>query len=299
MQLGFVGLGKMGLNMVTRLERGGHEIVAYDRSADAVGRAAAVNASGVSSLEALVGALQAPRHVWVMVPAGDPTESTVLALTKLLSPGDVIIDGGNTNFHDDQRRAKLLAEKQLHYIDAGTSGGIWGLTEGYCLMVGGEADICTRLEPIFLTLAPKDGYMRVGDHGAGHYVKMVHNGIEYGMMQAYAEGFSILQHKQEFALDLHQVAEIWRTGSVVRSWLLDLTSDALGKNPTMQGIAPWVADSGEGRWTLQEAIDLDVPAPVIALSLMARLRSRDTDSFTDKLLAAMRNEFGGHAIRKE
>jgi 6-phosphogluconate dehydrogenase len=192
MQLGFVGLGKMGLNMVTRLERGGHEIVAYDRSADAVGRAAGVHASGVSSLEALVAALSAPRHVWVMVPAGDPTESTVIALSKLLSPGDVIIDGGNTNFHDDQRRAKMLADKQLHYVDAGTSGGIWGLTEGYCLMVGGEADICKRLEPIFLTLAPKDGYLHVGDHGAGHYVKMVHNGIEYGMMQAYAEGFELM-----------------------------------------------------------------------------------------------------------
>src|SRR5215813_1248720 len=205
MQLGFIGLGKMGLNMVTRLERGGHEIVAYDRSADAVSKAEAVKASGVASLELLVGALTAPRHVWVMVPAGDPTESTIGALSNLLSAGDVIIDGGNTNFHDDQRRAKALAEKQLHYVDAGTSGGIWGLTEGYCLMVGGEADICRRLEPIFLTLAPTDGYLRVGDHGAGHYVKMIHNGIEYGMMQAYAEGFELM-HDGSYTLDVGAIA---------------------------------------------------------------------------------------------
>jgi 6-phosphogluconate dehydrogenase len=213
----------------------------------------------------------------------------------------VLIDGGNSFYKDTLRRAAQLAKSNIAYVDAGTSGGVWGLEEGYSLMVGGDEAVVARLTPIFETLAPgKDtGWGRVGPVGSGHFTKMVHNGIEYGMMQAYAEGFSILQHKQEFALDLHQVAEIWRTGSVVRSWLLDLTADALGKNPTMQGIAPWVADSGEGRWTLQEAIDLDVPAPVIALSLMARLRSRDDDSFADKLLAAMRNEFGGHAIKKE
>src|SRR5215813_6134223 len=226
MQLGFIGLGKMGLNMVTRLERGGHDIVAYDRSAEAVGKAEAARASGVASLEALVGALQAPRHVWVMVPAGDPTESTIVALSKLLSAGDVIIDGGNTNFHDDVRRAKALAQKNLHYVDAGTSGGIWGLTEGYCLMVGGEPDICRRLEPVFLTLAPKDGYMHVGDHGSGHYVKMVHNAIEYGLMQAYAEGFELM-HESDFKIDLRAVAALWNHGSVVRSWLLELAARAL------------------------------------------------------------------------
>src|SRR4051812_49081605 len=242
MQLGFVGLGKMGLNMVTRLERGGHEVVAYDRSADAVGRATAVNASGVSSLEALVAALQAPRHVWVMVPAGDPTESTVVALSKLLSPGDVVIDGGNTNFHDDVRRAKTLTEKQLHYVDAGTSGGIWGLTEGYCLMVGGEADICRRLEPVFLTLAPADGYLHVGDHGAGHYVKMVHNAIEYGMMQAYAEGFELMQ-ASPYKPDLAKVAELWDHGSVVRSWLLQLAARALKQDPDLTQLTGYVEDS--------------------------------------------------------
>jgi 6-phosphogluconate dehydrogenase len=237
----------------------------------------------------------------MMVPAGEITDNTVQTLTALLAAGDVLIDGGNSNYKDTLRRAAQLAPHKIAYVDAGTSGGVWGLEEGYSLMVGGDEAVVTRLKPIFETLAPAadKGWGRVGPVGSGHFTKMVHNGIEYGLMQAYAEGFSILQHKQEFKLDLHQVAEIWRTGSVVRSWLLDLTSDALGKNPTLDGIAPWVADSGEGRWTLQEAIDLDVPAPVIALSLMARLRSRDSDSFADKLLAAMRNEFGGHAIKHE
>ena len=297
MQLGFVGLGKMGLNMVTRLERGGHEIVAYDRSADAVGRAAGVHASGVSSLEALVAALSAPRHVWVMVPAGDPTESTVIALSKLLSPGDVIIDGGNTNFHDDQRRAKMLADKQLHYVDAGTSGGIWGLTEGYCLMVGAEADICKRLEPIFLTLAPKDGYLHVGDHGAGHYVKMVHNGIEYGMMQAYAEGFELM-HESGYTIDLAKVAALWDHGSVVRSWLLQLAARALAENPDLSGLKGDVEDSGEGRWTLQEGIEHSVPLPALAAAVYTRFRSRQDDPFADRLLAALRQQFGGHAVKK-
>jgi 6-phosphogluconate dehydrogenase len=253
------------------------------------------------SLQALVAALPAPRAVWMMVPAGAITDSTVETLSGLLAAGDTLIDGGNSNYKDTLRRAAQLASKGIAYVDAGTSGGVWGLEEGYSLMVGGDEAVVGRLRPIFETLAPAPdaGWGRVGPVGSGHFTKMVHNGIEYGLMQAYAEGFSILQHKQDFQLDLHQVAEIWRTGSVVRSWLLDLTADALGKNPTMDGIAPWVADSGEGRWTLQEAIDLDVPAPVIALSLMARLRSRDNDSFADKLLAAMRNEFGGHAIRKE
>jgi len=297
MQLGFVGLGKMGLNMVTRLERGGHDIVAFDRSADAVSKAEAVKASGAGSLEDLVKALKAPRHVWVMVPAGDPTESTIDALSKLLSAGDVIIDGGNTNFHDDVRRAKTLAGMKLHYVDAGTSGGIWGLTEGYCLMVGGEADICKRLEPIFLTLAPKDGYMHVGDHGAGHYVKMVHNAIEYGMMQAYAEGFELMQ-ASPYKPDLAQVAELWDHGSVVRSWLLQLAARALKDDPALTKLTGYVEDSGEGRWTLLEGIERNVPMPALTASIFTRFRSRQTNTYAERMLAALRNQFGGHAVKK-
>jgi 6-phosphogluconate dehydrogenase len=297
MQLGFIGLGKMGLNMVTRLERGGHDIVAYDRSTDAVSKAEAVKASGVASLEDLVKTLSAPRHVWVMVPAGDPTESTIDALSKLLSPGDVVIDGGNTNFHDDVRRAKALAAKQLHYVDAGTSGGIWGLTEGYCLMVGGEADICTRLEPIFLTLAPKDGYLHVGDHGAGHYVKMVHNAIEYGMMQAYAEGFELMQ-ASPYKPDLAKVAELWDHGSVVRSWLLQLAARALKDDPGLTGLTGYVEDSGEGRWTLLEGVERSVPMPALTASIFTRFRSRQTNTYAERMLAALRNQFGGHAVKK-
>ena len=299
MKLGMVGLGRMGANMARRLLRGGHDVVGFDPKSEA--RKALEQAGGGSSgsLDALVAALPAPRVVWMMVPAGPVTDSTVEALSSVLASGDALIDGGNSNYKDTQRRAAHLAKRDIAYVDAGTSGGVWGLEQGYSLMVGGAEEVVERLRPIFETLAPApdQGWGRVGPVGSGHFTKMVHNGIEYGLMQAYAEGFSILQHKKEFGLDLHQVAEIWRTGSVVRSWLLDLTSDALGRNPTMDGIAPWVADSGEGRWTLQEAIDLDVPAPVIALSLMARLRSRDSDSFADRLLAAMRNEFGGHAIK--
>jgi len=297
MQLGFVGLGKMGLNMVTRLERGGHDIVVYDRSAEAVSKAEAVKASGVASLDALVGALKVPRHVWVMVPAGDPTESTIVALSNLLSAGDVIIDGGNTNFHDDQRRAKTLADKQLHYVDAGTSGGIWGLTEGYCLMVGGEADICKRLEPIFLTLAPQDGYLHAGDHGAGHYVKMIHNGIEYGMMQAYAEGFELM-HESAYKIDLARVAALWDHGSVVRSWLLQLAARALAEDPGLSALTGYVEDSGEGRWTLLEGIERSVPMPVLTASLFTRFRSRQDNPFGERMLAALRNQFGGHAVKK-
>jgi 6-phosphogluconate dehydrogenase len=301
MELGMVGLGRMGANMARRMLRGGHKVVGFDPKAEARAGLEHDGGGSAASLEALVAALSAPRVVWMMVPAGAITDSTVDTLGGLLAPGDTLIDGGNSNYKDTLRRAAQLAGRNVSYVDAGTSGGVWGLQEGYSLMVGGDKAVVETLRPIFETLAPaKDkGWGRVGPVGSGHFTKMVHNGIEYGLMQAYAEGFSILQHKQDFALDLHQVAEIWRTGSVVRSWLLDLTADALGKNPTMDGIAPWVADSGEGRWTLQEAIDLDVPAPVIALSLMARLRSRDDDSFADKLLAAMRNEFGGHAIKKE
>jgi 6-phosphogluconate dehydrogenase len=300
MELGMIGLGRMGANMALRLLRGGHAVVGFDPKSEARTELEGHQGRSADSLAALVAMLPAPRTLWMMVPAGSITDGTVEALSALLEPGDVLIDGGNSNYKDTMRRAAQMAQRHVAYVDAGTSGGVWGLAEGYSLMVGGDKAVVDSLRPILETLAPgaDKGWGHVGPVGAGHFTKMVHNGIEYGLMQAYAEGFSILQHKQEFALDLHQVAEIWRTGSVVRSWLLDLTSDALGRNPTMDGIAPWVADSGEGRWTLQEAIDLNVPAPVIALSLMARLRSRDNESFADRLLAAMRNEIGGHAIKK-
>ena len=300
MKLGMIGLGRMGGNMATRLIRGGHSVIGFDPNAEARKALETEGGGSADSLEALVAALPAPRALWMMVPAGKITDQTVETLAGLLAPGDVVIDGGNSNYKDTLRRAEALAGKQVGYVDCGTSGGVWGLAEGYSLLVGGDKATVDRLRPLFETLAPAAdrGWGHVGPVGSGHFTKMVHNGIEYGLMQAYAEGFSILQHKQEFGLDLHQVAEIWRHGSVVRSWLLDLTADALGKNPGMDGISPWVADSGEGRWTLQEAIDLDVPAPVIALSLISRLRSRDDDSYADKLLAAMRNEFGGHAIKK-
>jgi 6-phosphogluconate dehydrogenase len=297
MQLGFVGLGRMGLNMVTRLIRGGHQVVAYDRSPEAVARAEAAGARGVASLDGLTAALTAPRAVWVMVPAGEPTESTVSALARLLSAGDTIVDGGNTNFHDDVRRAESLAAKQLHYVDAGTSGGIWGLQEGYCLMVGGKADVCARLEPIFLTLAPPDGYLRVGDHGAGHYVKMIHNGIEYGLMQAYAEGFELMQ-QSPYTIDLGAVAGLWNHGSVVRSWLLELAARALAEDADLSGLKGYVDDSGEGRWTLHEGIDRGVPLPVMTAALYTRFRSRQDNPFADRLLAALRNQFGGHAVKK-
>ena len=301
MQLGMVGLGRMGANMTTRLLRGGHTVAVFDRNPDAVATAAADGALGAASLAELVGKLVAPRAVWVMVPSGDATESTIRDLTAQLSAGDTIIDGGNSNYKDSMRRGVTLAAHGIAFVDAGTSGGVWGLKEGYALMIGGDATAVDRLTPIFSTLAPAPdrGWARVGPSGAGHFTKMVHNGIEYGMMQAYAEGFSILQHKAELSLDLAQVAELWRHGSVVRSWLLDLTALALKENPGMKGIAPYVSDSGEGRWTVAEAIDLDVPAPVITLSLLQRLRSRDTESYSDKLLSAMRNQFGGHAIKPE
>jgi 6-phosphogluconate dehydrogenase len=287
----------MGLNMVTRLQRGGHAVVAYDRSADAVARAEAAGAKGVSTLETLVEELSPPRAVWVMVPSGEPTESTVSALGRLLSAGDAIIDGGNTNFHDDVRRAQALGAKRLEYVDAGTSGGIWGLQEGYCLMVGGKADVCKWLEPIFLTLAPPDGYLRVGDHGSGHYVKMVHNAIEYGLMQAYAEGFELM-HESEFKIDLGAVAGLWNHGSVVRSWLLELAARALAEDGDLTGLEGYVEDSGEGRWTLHEAIDRGVPLPVTSAALFTRFRSRADNPFSERLLAALRNQFGGHAVKK-
>jgi 6-phosphogluconate dehydrogenase len=297
MQLGFVGLGKMGLNMVTRLQRGGHEIVAYDRSGEAVARAAEAGARGRSSLKEIAASLHAPRAVWVMVPAGGPTETTVVELGEILSPGDTIIDGGNTNFHDDVRRAQALATQGIDYVDAGTSGGIWGLEEGYCLMVGGKADVCRRLEPIFRTLAPENGYLRVGDHGAGHYVKMIHNGIEYGLMQAYAEGFELM-HASPYEIDLGAVASLWNHGSVVRSWLLELSARALAGDPQLADLRGYVEDSGEGRWTLQEGIDRSVPLPVLTAALFTRFRSRQENTFAERMLAALRNQFGGHAVKK-
>jgi 6-phosphogluconate dehydrogenase len=298
MRIGFVGLGRMGANMVRRLVRDGHEVVAFNRTPEKTREIMTEGAEGSFSLTELVAMLPAPRAVWVMVPAGDATEAMVDELMRLLEPGDTIIDGGNTNFHDDVRRHARVAEKGLRYVDAGTSGGIWGLQVGYCLMVGGDRDAVEPLEPVFRTLAPPDGYAHVGGPGAGHYVKMVHNGIEYGLMQAYAEGFEIM-HASDYDLDLRQISGIWRYGSVVRSWLLDLLYDALDKNPEFEGIKGWVADSGEGRWTVQEAIDRDVPAPVITLSLQARFRSRQDESYGGKVLAALRNEFGGHAVRTE
>jgi 6-phosphogluconate dehydrogenase len=301
MEIAMIGLGRMGANMAQRLMRGGHKVVGYDPAEAARALLEKNGAQTAASLGEMVAKLKAPRAVWLMVPAGEITDSTITNLVPLLAAGDTIIDGGNSNYRDTQRRAAMLAQRKIQYVDSGTSGGVWGLAEGYSLMIGGDEAVVERLRPIFETLAPaKDqGWGRVGPVGSGHYTKMVHNGIEYGMMQAYAEGFSILQHKEEFKLDLHQVAEIWRYGSVVRSWLLDLTAIALDKNPTLAGIAPYVADSGEGRWTVADAIELGVSAPVITLSLLERLRSRDNDSFTDKLLAAMRNQFGGHEIKKE
>jgi len=301
MQIAMIGLGRMGANMAQRLLRGGHEVVGFDPAEAARKVIEEKGGQSAASLETLVAKLKAPRVLWLMVPAGAITDSTITALSPLLGAGDSIIDGGNSNYRDTQRRAAALAPRQINYVDSGTSGGVWGLAEGYSLMIGGDEAVVERLRPIFETLAPAadKGWGRVGAVGSGHYTKMIHNGIEYGLMQAYAEGFSILQHKSEFQLDLHQIAEIWRYGSVVRSWLLDLTANALQSNPTLEGIAPFVADSGEGRWTVSEAVELGVPAIVITASLLERFRSRDSDSFVDKLLAAMRNQFGGHEIKKE
>jgi 6-phosphogluconate dehydrogenase len=302
MEIGFVGLGKMGMNMVERLRRDSHKIVAFDLDAAKLREVSTFGADGVSSLRDLVAGLAAPRGVWVMVPAGEPTDTTINQLAELLSPGDAIIDGGNTNFHDDVRRATELAAKKLHHLDAGTSGGIWGLKDGYCLMIGGDREIYRRYEPIFKTLAPDDGYGFVGPHGSGHYVKMIHNGIEYGLMQAYAEGFEAM-HKSAYGLDLANIAKLWGRGSVVRSWLLKLTADALEKDPGLKNIKGYVEDSGEGRWTVLDALDNEVAMPIIAMSLFARFRSRADQgaagTFGEKLLAALRNEFGGHAVVKE
>ena len=300
MELAMIGLGRMGANMAERLVRGGHTVRGYDPGDAARQQAEARGIVPHANLQNAVAALPAPRVVWLMVPAGQVVDDTIAQLRPLLAAGDMVIDGGNCNYKDTQRRGAQLAEAGIHYIDCGTSGGVWGLAEGYSLMIGGDAGAVARLQPVFATLAPtpETGWGHVGPSGAGHFAKMIHNGIEYGMMQAYAEGFAILKHKQAMDFDLGALAEIWRHGSVVRSWLLDLTADALKKNPQMDGIAPYVADSGEGRWTVAEAIDLNVSAPVITLSLLERLRSRDDDSYADKLLAAMRNEFGGHAVKQ-
>ncbi len=298
MELGMIGLGRMGANMVQRLLGGGHRVVAYDRNPDATKAVEAMGALPASSLHDLVGKLSQPRAVWIMVPAGEPVTQTIEALLPHLSQGDIIIDGGNSYYKDSLRRAKEVAEKGIHFLDAGTSGGIWGLKVGYCLMVGGEDEAFRRVEPAFRTLAPEDGYAHVGPSGAGHFSKMVHNGIEYAMMEAYAEGFEVLR-ASSFDFDLRQLARLWNRGSVVRSWLLELAEDAFEKDPELSGLQGYVDDSGEGRWTVFEAIDEDVPAPAIALSLMTRFRSRQEDSFGAKVLAALRNEFGGHAVRRK
>jgi 6-phosphogluconate dehydrogenase len=301
MSFGMIGLGRMGGNMVRRLLNGGHQVVVFNRSPGPVQEAARVGAIPSTSVEDLISKLQTPRAVWVMVPAGQPTDDMINKVADSLSPGDVIIDGGNSNYKDSIRRGEAMKARNLHFVDVGTSGGIWGITEGYSMMVGGSDEAVAVIRPILETLAPGAdiGWGHVGPTGSGHFVKMVHNGIEYGMMQAYAEGFEIMRAKKEFGLDLHQIAELWRFGSVVRSWLLDLTAVALKENPELEGIKGWVADSGEGRWTVAEAIDQDVPAPVITLSLMMRFVSRQDDSYGAKLLAAMRNQFGGHEIKKE
>ena len=300
MEIGLIGLGKMGGFMAERLRLSGHKVVGFDFNAQVVDQLTAAGSVGVHSLEDMVKNLTAPRAIWIMVPAGDPVDQTIAKLEPLMAKGDVFIDGGNSNYKDSQRRHAAAAAKGFHFVDAGTSGGVWGLKEGYSLMIGGDKEAVEYLTPIFEALAPSatEGWGHVGPSGSGHFVKMIHNGIEYGLMEAYAEGFSILKAKRELGLDLEQISTIWQKGSVVRSWLLDLTADALRKNPTLEGMEAYVADSGEGRWTVFEAIDLNVSAPVITESLIRRLRSREQNNFTDRMISVMRNEFGGHAIKK-
>jgi 6-phosphogluconate dehydrogenase len=298
MRIGMIGLGKMGGNMAQRLTQGGHEVIAYDPHPPDAARVQEMRTTLVADLAGLVQQLSAPRTVWIMVPAGKPTQDTVDALAKLLSPGDLIIDGGNTRFTDDIARSSALEPKGIHYMDAGTSGGIWGLKVGYCLMVGGRQDDFKRVEPILKTLAPPNGYLYCGTVGSGHFVKMVHNGVEYAMMQSYAEGFEIMQASR-YPLDLPAIADLWMQGSVVRSWLLELTASALKQDPGLEHLQPWVEDSGEGRWTVEESINTAVPAPVIGLSLMMRFRSRQENSFGARMLAAMRQQFGGHAVKSK
>jgi 6-phosphogluconate dehydrogenase len=301
MEIGMIGLGRMGANMTERLIRGGHRVIVHDIDSAAIGRAVDMGAVPAPSIESLVQQLSTPRAIWLMVPAGKVVEQTLISLVPFLGTNDLVVDGGNSNYKDSMRRAAICAGNGLQFIDCGTSGGIWGLREGYCLMIGGTKEAVERLRPIFETLAPaKDqGWAHVGPVGSGHFVKMVHNGIEYGLMQAYAEGFALLKRKADFHLDIHQIAEIWRHGSVVRSWLLDLTAEALAEDTDLENIRPEVADSGEGRWTVAEAIEENLSAPIITLSLLERLRSRDKESFSDKLLAVMRNKFGGHEVKKQ
>ena len=301
MQLGLIGLGKMGGFMAERIHNAGHEVVGFDFSAEAVAKLAATGNVGSSSLADMVSKLQAPRAVWMMVPSGKPVDDTIAALEALLSPGDIIIDGGNSNYKDTIRRHGQVTAKGFQYVDCGTSGGVWGLKEGYSMMIGGDKEPVEHLRPIWEALAPAadKGWGHVGPSGAGHFVKMVHNGIEYGMMQSYAEGFTIMEKKEVLDLNLPQIAKIWQYGSVVRSWLLDLTADALEKNPTLEGLEAYVVDSGEGRWTVFEAIDLNVSAPIITESLIRRIRSREENNFTDRMIAIQRNAFGGHAVKKD
>ena len=298
MRLAMIGLGRMGGNMSERLIKGGHEVVVYDRTPEVAQRYVSQGAIGATSPSEITSKLKSPRIVWIMVPAGKPVDDMIASLLPGLGKGDVIIDGGNSNFHDSMRRAAELQGKGIHFVDSGTSGGIWGLANGYCLMIGASQEAFTLCEPIFKTLAPPDGYAHMGPPGSGHYVKMIHNGIEYGMLQAYAEGYEILHASRDFKLDLHKIAAVWNHGSVVRSWLNELAETAFEKDGELSNLRGYVEDSGEGRWTVQEAIDLDVPAPVITLSLLTRLRSRQTDSFSAKVIAALRNEFGGHAVKK-
>jgi 6-phosphogluconate dehydrogenase len=298
MRLGMVGLGRMGGNMTARLIRFGHQVVAFDPSPEARARAGAAGAAEASSLEGLVGSLQAPRTVWIMVPAGPITEQILEQLGSLLDAGDTIVDGGNSNWKDSQAHAAALSERGVALLDCGTSGGVWGLENGYCLMVGGDREAFDRVEPVFQALAPNGGYAWVGPSGAGHYVKMVHNGIEYGLLAAYGEGFEIM-HASPFDLDLGAIARIWRYGSVVRSWLLELLVDAFERDPGLDGLRGYVADSGEGRWTVQAAMDQDIPAPITALSLFLRFASRQEESYAAKVIAALRQEFGGHAVQSE
>ena len=298
MRLAMIGLGRMGGNMSERLLKGGHEVVVFDRKPPTVQQYVSLGATGTTSLSDVTAKLKGPRIVWIMVPAGKPVDETIASLLPGLSKGDVIIDGGNSNFHDTMRRAADLQAKGINLVDSGTSGGIWGLANGYCLMIGASPETFKLCEPIFKTLAPPAGYGHMGPAGAGHYVKMIHNGIEYGMLQAYAEGYEILHASKDFKLDLHKIAAVWNHGSVVRSWLNELAETAFEKDIELSALRGYIEDSGEGRWTVQEAIDLDVPAPVITLSLLTRLRSRQTDSFSAKVIAALRNEFGGHAVKK-
>jgi 6-phosphogluconate dehydrogenase len=298
MELGMIGLGRMGANMTERLVLGGHRVISYDRSPEAIQRVVDKGALGAHSLADFVQQLSSPRAIWLMVPSGEPVDSTIAQLLPNLSEGDVLLDGGNSNYHDSLRRAEKLKTLGIHFIDVGTSGGVWGLTVGYCMMIGGDPEAVERLTPIFKTLAPQDGFLHVGPTGAGHFAKMIHNGVEYGMLQAYGEGFELLKASQ-FDFDLAKISHLWNQGGVVRSWLLELAENAFHNDPQLASIKGYVDDSGEGRWAVQEAVDKSVPAPVLMASLFARFASRQEDSFSAKVIAALRNEFGGHAVKKE